>query len=652
MFVNTHLFSPVVIDNFRYPDVDSIEFESYWTEQRRRCIEGYTVGGVHITGKHYWYLNFWPIYGNNYKTGRKGIIRPRFTDLDYEKFAILERMYKEEKDNLFLKARQKGYSEWVAAICAYELNFYAGSQVIIVAGQEIYSEKTFLNLKRGLNDQIDTEFYKERWPDNHNFFRFAYQDVEKDSEGRKKKPVKGLLSEAYCLTALTNTQVCSRLSPTLIVYEEVGNWKKNYLIKTKDFVEPSLMAERKKTGYSIFIGTGGDMDDSIPDVMEMFYNPEAHNLLVFPNEYEEDPNYREKKVACFIPGWKYEVIDKDGNSLREESIKALKDDREKKKGVKRIEAITQKPFSPSEAFMISTEGFFGEEVITNLNQRRAFILTHREETKGQKGILKWRNSSNKSAGVIWEAKEDGWLTVFEHPQTKKVEKNGKMVEVVYDNLYKSATDSYDKNEAAYSNSQGSCHVIKGFLDAEHTYNCFVAKVIERPTVEEGGADLFYEHTAMLTMYYNAINLIEYSNLRIFDWYGTHGLSYLLKERPRFVISSWINKPTTSQRYGIDPNTKIYWLNSLRNFLTYDNIQNMNDLEQIEALARFKYDPSGKRYNCDITISTSLAVICLEDEKEMVVEAEIGDMIIFPSFRTSEDGSMVQSYNEYNSIMNG
>src|SRR5690606_38998125 len=34
------------------------DYTDWWTEQKRRCIEGYEVGGVKITGEHYGYLNF------------------------------------------------------------------------------------------------------------------------------------------------------------------------------------------------------------------------------------------------------------------------------------------------------------------------------------------------------------------------------------------------------------------------------------------------------------------------------------------------------------------------------------------------------------------------------------------------------------------
>ena len=39
----------------------SPDWFSYWQEQRNRIINGYSSGGVKITGDHYFYLNFCPI---------------------------------------------------------------------------------------------------------------------------------------------------------------------------------------------------------------------------------------------------------------------------------------------------------------------------------------------------------------------------------------------------------------------------------------------------------------------------------------------------------------------------------------------------------------------------------------------------------------
>ena len=47
----------------RYPDGewDSYEYHEYWEEEYTRCLKGYKVGDMSVTGYHYWYLNHWPI---------------------------------------------------------------------------------------------------------------------------------------------------------------------------------------------------------------------------------------------------------------------------------------------------------------------------------------------------------------------------------------------------------------------------------------------------------------------------------------------------------------------------------------------------------------------------------------------------------------
>ena len=54
----------------------------------------------------------------------------------------------------------------------------------------------------------------------------------------------------------------------------------------------------------------------------------------------------------------------------------------------------------------------------------------------------------------------------------------------------------------------------------------------------------------------------------------------------------------------------------------ENIDKMDDIEQIDAFARFKYDPSGRKYNCDVTISSSLSIVCYEDETVADSEQEM------------------------------
>ena len=45
---------------------------------------------------------------------------------------------------------------------------------------------------------------------------------------------------------------------------------------------------------------------------------------------------------------------------------------------------------------------------------------------------------------------------------------------------------------------------------------------------------------------------------------------------------------------------------------------MHDVEQMRAFAKFVYDPTGTKYNCDITISSALNIVSLEEEKRYFV----------------------------------
>ena len=64
----------------------SPDWKEYWQEQRRRCLNGYSSGGVKITGDHYFYLNYNPIKkteDTKSKRSRKIIDFADFWDGDY-----------------------------------------------------------------------------------------------------------------------------------------------------------------------------------------------------------------------------------------------------------------------------------------------------------------------------------------------------------------------------------------------------------------------------------------------------------------------------------------------------------------------------------------------------------------------------------------
>lgn len=653
MWINTELYSPVI--NEGIPPYNSVYYESFWLENRNYILNGYDVGGKHITGDHYWYLNFWPIRGLNRKTGRKGIINPRFLDIDADYYTNLDVARAQGKNMCVVKARQKGFTEKHAAMGGREYSFFPASQVVYVAGQEFYTTQLMNATKRGLNDLVNTEYYKRRSPDRQDYMMASYKEIIELADGTKQEKVKGYLSEIYAITAMNNPQAVSSKSPSLIVFEEAGIFQG--LIPTFRFVEPSLLSEGQQTGMAIIVGTGGEMKYA-KDFEKIFFNPEAFNMLSFDlSEYDDEIESGKKQVGYFVPANKYRIIDQFGNSLIKESTEDVMKAREAKKGADQYTEIVNNPLKPTESFLIETGGFFGKEIAAVLNQRRSYINTHKEAQTGIYGNIFWLiqypneqeprmveyvnglKGGFKIVGAQWvpggiEQDDDNPYFIMEHP-----EMDGPVPDP---NLYISAVDSYDKDKSHTSESRGSGSVFKKFRKQSSSSRKFVARLFDRPEKSE----MFFERTAKLNFYYNvrARCLIEWSNILIFKWYEKMGFEYMLAERPELVIANWITNSTVNNRYGIDPSTKRHWLTLLKDYLSdVNNVGKLEDIEQISAYLFFKYDP---KYNCDITISSSLCLVMDLEEEESMMDNQKSEEDEGPAFgyKLDSSGQLVQTFN--------
>lgn len=596
MLVNTEYFSPVIKDGITRAHPRSYEYREWWEEQKKRCIDGYTVAGVRITGDHYWYLNFWKIRGVDIVTNRKTIISPRFLDMDYEFFHTIEKARSLGKNMCVAKRRQTGFSEKCAALIGKEFSLFKASQSIIFAGEERFSQATMRMVMRGLNSLSDTEFFKRKTPNTVDYIQAKYAVIEDGI------PImKGSMSEIYSMTAKNNPQVGVGKSPSFALFEEAGKFPG--LQSCYKYMQPAMEANFVKTGFALMIGTGGEMEAGAAELEQIFYNPGGWDMMSFDYDdstydlraFKQGVSVR-NPVCYFVPGWKYSLIDKDGNSLKKDSIDVILEKREEAKTAKNqnafIQTITQMPLTPDECFMRTGGNRFN---IQKLNSQLARVRNDRElANMGERGDLDWiEGPHGKPEGVAWRPDENGPFLIFEHPQMDEQSN-------VYHGLYKASTDSYDKDEAKTSSSKGSSQVFKTFRSAEDAISrAFVARVTARPKKAED----FYEMSAKLCMYYQAPNLIEWSNIGIFGWYERKGLQAYLKERPRIAYSN-IKESKVNNRWGIDPSTKDYWIRAYADYIE-DNASKMFDQEQIIAAINYI---DKKDYNCDITISSALAIV--------------------------------------------
>lgn len=612
--------------------------KGWWQRQIGRCLSGYTVenaiekGGdnfvdgvnaiwhgndcylvdydfwiidrkIHIPGRHYFYLNFWKIKRLEIETKRKKVLNPKFTDLSWENYLIRDLADIAELDNMWTKSRQRGLSEEEASEIAYDFIFVKESQSLIISGEEKYAKNTFNFVKRGLSNLKNTQLYK--WPSKNN-------DEELISEYTG--------SEIYLRIAKDNSQAASSLSPSRVLYEEIGIWKKGMLKETNEFIKSSQEAEGVKTSVSRYTGTGGEIGSGVDDMEDMFFNPDNFGLFSRKNRYTNDKTAN-KKTAIFIPATKFELIDEEGNSLIAKSSDKIDRDRANKKPNERFRAITQKPKVVEELFQANPNGFYGEEIIHAAIRRKIYIQTHKEADVVQRGWFRWKKDVyHWFEGVYWEPDPDGPFYVSELPRTFiTIDEKNREVEKIYNNLYKTGVDSYDVDEAKTSSSKGAAWVKKGFLNANDTYNKYVAYVNERPEISRGGRETFFEYTALLTVAYGGKALIEHSKILIFDWFHTHGMSSLLKTRPKTVIANVIANSKMSNAYGIDQAFVPYGLKMQKDYLSnLENIENIDFIVLLDAIAQFKIS---KDYNCDNTIAAMWCTVQMEDDKMSMVAKE-------------------------------
>ena len=121
------------------------EYYDFWDQERDRCLYGYTVDELHVTGFHYFYLNYCPIDRAIDEELPDGTIQskrersfPRFYDGDWEYFQEIDKARAENKHMIVLKARRKGYSYKAGSMLARNYFFVKNSKNFVFAAQKEY----------------------------------------------------------------------------------------------------------------------------------------------------------------------------------------------------------------------------------------------------------------------------------------------------------------------------------------------------------------------------------------------------------------------------------------------------------------------------------------------------------------------------------
>lgn len=659
-FVNTRYFSEAgnfylknKVYTFALPG--TVEHRNFWNEEVRRSIEGYSVGDVKITGDHYFYLNYSPIRrvifdktGKATKAVSKGISLPDFWDGDYDFFwakqiarhGIEEIEYKKlqlhskikdlsgGKHLICGKSRRKGFSFKNASIVLKEYLLNKGSKCLIASFEEKYAKDTFIKAKEysdHLNSiAVSSPFAKKKLINSINdlIMKSGY-----------KRPVGGILveegykSEIVGVTFQNNPDAARGKDPNLVIFEEAGTFAN--LKDAFRAVEPSLKDGDMVTGQAIIFGTGGDMEYGTLDFNEMYYNPEPYDMLAFENIWDDEQSV--ETCGFFFPVYLNKVgfMDEEGNSDVDAAVQSEMSRRDmiksKSKDKQQLtKYITEQPFTPKEAFSISSTNIFNVyELDLHLRQIEANPTVDNLGVKGfltisESGLVTFqKDDSLHECGfpVREQDKHSGAVVIYEFPP-----EDGNIPELMYIGSF----DPLAKDQAKYSNSLGAAYIYKrgsaegGFADR------IVASYIGRPeTLKQ-----LHETLRRLLIFYKAKCLYENQINLVKEYFDNKNSLYLLAETPTCLKASSSN---ARKGYGLTMNkdTKLELESYLADWLIEPNAEGIPNYKFIYDKGLLKelihYNDEG---NFDRVIALMLIIIykiqltkiTIEKRKEKKVES--------------------------------
>lgn len=654
---------------YTHAPIGTTDYVKYWEQETERCLRGYTApDGDTVTGYHYFYLNYSPIMrlkemqytdrDGNQRSRRERILEfPRFWDYDYYYFNAIEQAEDEGKHMAVLKSRQRGYSFKGASMLVRNYELIPGSKNFAVASEQKFLIGDGLLTKAWqIMDFIDknTAWAKQRLVSTRMERVAGYKITDEFG----KQTEQGYMSSITGITLKNDPERIRGTRGKLVLWEEGGKFPN--LLDAWRIEQPSVETDDGKAfGLMVSYGTGGTEGSSFAGLKELFYKPEAYNILSFPNIW--DDNAENTRCGFFVPSWsnlesfddegKYIYMDEDGNSLREKAIENLiaqrnkiKDGGASQQSIDRF--ISERPIKPQEAILELGKNIFPRKLLMDQLTR---IRTN-VKLQNMKHVvdLTWDGDGK----VIATEKKAGDITYY--PLKKGDKPHGSVVIWEYPitdppyGLYIGGCDPYDHDDS-FTNSLGSTFIYKRVKAGEAWNDVIVAEYSGRPdTAEE-----YYENVRKLLTFYNAKLLFENERKGIYPYFTNKHCDYLLADQPDKIISEIFKDSKVQRRKGchMTKSIRAYGEGLILEWLLDEFEPGHPNVERIysEPLIEELIQNDGVR-NVDRVIALCMVMIYREelyqirvkDAKEQNKKVELFDMPLFSAqWWQAEDDTGIQ-----------
>lgn len=612
-------------------------FIDYWKREKERCTEGFHLadGQVKISGRLYFHtvyakIAMYIILPNGKKVRK--IETPYLRDIDWDIInEDLEECDREGKFYELVGSRDFGKSIIAASCAAHQYTFYPNSECVMSGGAANYIklatdkvEDILTNIHPALKKQRLTSDWKKEvragWKEkstnlphpNSSNSRILVRNYENGS----------------------NTMAANGTRPSFHLIDEIGTIP-NLIGCVKDSDGCWWSGGGNRPSCLVFLaGTGGDMEVGA-EAAEMFYNPDAYNILSFENEWEGGNRigrfisalrakmaYKEPKTLSEYLGISHPNLDaitilisNEQRALKEwwepEYQKALKSGNSKT--VLKFKAYW--PIKPSDSFLVLTQNDFNVEAAKAQQARlKAIGVTGTSVTishDGEKIIHKFVDDLPISEFPVKTQSKDAPIQIWEFP-----------VEDPPFGLYVAGVDPYRQSESEYSDSLGVVYIYKRMnsITSERYQNMFVACYAARPTSK----DKWNETARNLIKYYNARTLCENDEMSFIDYMISKGDGHYLEDQPEW-LKEYVPNTKVDRKKGIHRSAKAirdFLDGALKSYLDEvieierddkesviketQGVTRIQDIMLLEEITKFSKDVKNK-VNTDRVIAAELAV---------------------------------------------
>ena len=530
----------------------SKDFTNYWEDQKNKCREGVIYNdnakSFFLTRDYYMWLNFLPIFDKEEK--KYGFAKVRDAQYHMALYELLAEL--NNQHSAILKKRQIASSYFHMGKIINTYWFEEGSICKVGASLKDYindkgSWKFLDEYKTFLNEH--TAWYR---PSNPEKVLLWQQQIEVKVNNRKT--ARGLKSKIQGASFEKNATAGVGGPTTYFFHEEAGIAPK--MMQTYEYLRPAMSSGMMTTGMFIAAGSVGDLQQCNP-LKDMILNPKANDIYaVETNLMDADGTIG--MAGLFIPEQHSmpPYIDKYGNSLVEEAVKAIIEERSRWKNELNGEQyqlrISQKPMNIAEAFAYRKESIFPQGILSRQQKRieeKEYPYELIELDRNEKGIF---------------AKRTNKLPISKFPVDKKqIDKTGTVV--VWERPIKSpefgayyaSIDPVSEGKTTTSDSLCSIFVYKNAMEVIRTTESGeVEQFIEKDKVVAAWCGRFddinktHERLELIIEWYNAWTLVE-NNISLFIQHmiARKKQRYLVPKQQILFLKDIGSNKTVYQEYG-------------------------------------------------------------------------------------------------------